>query len=63
MNNEKVEVLREFIALYEKASDKEAFIQMWKESLSMHDVPLTLEDAYDAAYGEALAQLYASEEE
>ena len=61
MNNEMKDLLLRFINLYEQASDKEAFIKMWKETLFTSDKPLTLRDAYDAAYGEALAQVYANE--
>ena len=57
MNNEMKDLLLRFINLYEQAVDKEAFIKMWKETLFTPDEPLTLRDAYDAVYGEALAQL------
>ena len=58
MNKECVEVLRQFIKLYRSAKDKEAFITMWEETLSVpDDKPYTLEDAYNEAYGSALAQL------
>lgn len=62
MNNEMKDLLLHFINLYEQAADKEAFIKMWKETLLTPDKPLTLQDAYDAAYGEALAQVYAEED-
>ena len=52
------EILKQFISCYERFNDKEAFINMWKEILDMEDVaPYTLEDAYNNAYGMALAQL------
>lgn len=55
---ENAEFLKQFISCYEKFQDKEAFISMWKEILNMEDEkPYTLEDAYDNAYGMALAQL------
>lgn len=58
MDKEKVELLKQFISCYEKYTDKEAFINMWKEILNMEDdEPFTLEDAYNNAYGMALAQL------
>ena len=49
--------LLHFIDLYEKAIDKEAFVQSVKEALSVDDYQLTLADAYDSAYGKALEQL------
>ena len=55
-------LLLRFINLYEQANDKEAFIKMWKETLLTPDKPLTLQDAYDAAYGEAIIQVLANEE-
>jgi hypothetical protein len=58
MNRECVEILKQFIKLYKNAKDKEAFITMWEETLSVpDDKPYTLEDAYNEAYGMALAQL------
>jgi len=62
MNAEMKDLLLRFINLYEQANDKEAFIKMWKETLLTPNEPLTLRDAYDAAYGEALAQVYAGED-
>ena len=62
MNEEMKDLLLHFINLYEQANDKEAFIKMWKEALLTPNKPLTLRDAYDAAYGEALAQMYAKED-
>lgn len=55
--NESRDILLKFIELYEQANDKESFIKMWKETLLTPDEPLTLQDAYNAAYGSALAQL------
>ena len=55
---EYVEILKQFIRLYRDAKDKEAFITMWEETLSVPgEEPYTLEDAYNEAYGSALAQL------
>ena len=34
MKPEYVEILKQFIASYELANDKEAFIAMWKEALN-----------------------------
>lgn len=62
MNAEMRDLLLRFINLYEQAANKEAFIKMWKETLLTPNEPLTLRDAYDAAYGEALAQVYAGED-
>lgn len=62
MDNEKVELLRQFIQAYRAAKDKEAFIKMWEDTLdNPEDVPFTLSDAYDEAYGNALIQMYANE--
>jgi hypothetical protein len=62
MDKEKVAVLKQFIQSYKAANDKEAFIEMWESVLdNSEDVPLTLSDAYDEAYGGALIQLYAEE--
>lgn len=62
MDKEKVAVLKQFIQSYKAANDKEAFIEMWESVLdNPEDVPLTLSDAYDEAYGGALIQLYAEE--
>lgn len=63
MKPEYVEILKQFIASYELANDKEAFITMWKEALNTPNEPMTLQDAYDEAYGNALIQVYANEEE
>ncbi len=58
MNKEIVEILKQFIKLYKNAKDKEAFITMWEETLSVpDDKPYTLEDAHNEAYGMALTQL------
>ena len=63
MDKDKVQVLKQFIAAYKAADDKEAFISMWEAALAEPDIPpLTLQDAYDEAYGDALAQYYALEE-
>lgn len=62
MDKEKVAVLKQFIQSYKAANDKEAFIEMWESVLdNSEDVPLTLSDAYDEAYGSALIQVYAEE--
>ena len=57
--NKNREILLQFIKLYDNASDKEAFIQSMKAILSIYAEPLTLEDAYNEAYGSSLIQLYA----
>lgn len=58
MNKECVEILKQFIKLYRNAKDREAFITMWEETLSVpNEEPYTLEDAYNEAYGMALVQL------
>ena len=58
--NKNRELLLQFIKMYEGASDKESFIQSMKAILSIDAEPLTLEDAYNEAYGESLIQLYAN---
>ena len=63
MDNDKVEILRLFINLYDKAVDKEAFMTMWRNFVNAKNEPLTLEDAFDAVEGEASAQVYANMEE
>ena len=63
MDNDKVEILRLFINLYDKAVDKEAFMTMWRNFVNAKNEPLTLEDAFDAVEGEAYAQVYANMEE
>ena len=63
MDKEIVEVLKQFIQAYEAFNDKEAFINMWKDILNNTDSEtLTITDAYDEAYGNALIQVYANEE-
>lgn len=63
MNKEKLELLREFINAYKNSSDKEAFIDMWDSMIPsdfnnfVEEEPMTLQDAYECAYGRALAQL------
>lgn len=59
MDKEKIALLKKFIELYKKAEDKEFFIDTWYTVLSAEpcDEPLTLEDAYNSAYGRALEQL------
>lgn len=61
--NKNREILLQFIKMYEDASDKESFIQSMKAILSIDDEPLTLEDAYNEAYGSSLIQLYANNHE
>lgn len=65
MNREIVEVLKQFIQTYEAFNDKEAFINMWKDILNNidDDVTLTIADAYNEVYGNALVQVYAIDEE
>lgn len=63
MNEEMRQLLLNFIKLYKQANNKEAFIDMWEKTLNTPDTPLTLKDAYDAAYGEAIAQVLANEED
>ena len=64
MDKEIVEVLKQFIQAYEAFNDKEAFITMWKDILNNAETDtLTIADAYDEAYGNALIQVYAKEEE
>lgn len=57
MNEDKKAILLQFIQLYKNANDKEAFITMWEDVLTTPDVPLTLEDAYNSAYGSAINQV------
>ena len=62
MDKEKIAILKQFIQAYKAANDKEAFIEMWESVLdNSEDVPFTLSDAYDEAYGNALIQMYAEE--
>ena len=64
MDKEKVALLKQFIQAYKAARDKETFIKMWEDTLAnAEDVPFTLSDAYDEAYGNALIQVYAMNEE
>ena len=63
MNEQLVNSLKLFIKLYEKAQDKEAFINMWKTFLYATNEPFTLEDGYNEAYGNSIAQIMALEEE
>ena len=60
MDKEKIEFLKQFIQAYKSADDKELFIEMWESVLdNSEEVPFTLSDAYDEAYGNALIQMYA----
>ena len=62
MDKDKVEVLKQFIQAYKAVTNKEAFIKMWDDVLNNSETtPLTLADAYDEAYGNALIQMYAEE--
>ena len=62
MDKEKIEFLKQFIQAYKSADDKESFIEMWESVLdNSEEVPFTLSDAYDEAYGNALIQMYAEE--
>jgi hypothetical protein len=63
MDEKKVDVLKLFIKLYRQAKNKEAFIDSWDELLNTKGTEITLADVYDAAYGEAIAQVLANEEE
>ena len=62
MDKEKIEFLKQFIQAYKASDDKAAFIEMWESVLdNSEEVPFTLPDAYDEAYGSALIQMYAEE--
>lgn len=62
MDKEKIAVLKQFIQAYKAADDKAAFIEMWESVLdNSEEVPSTLSDAYDEAYGNALIQMYAED--
>lgn len=58
MDEQQKELLRNFINLYKKANNKDAFIKMWEDVVNAPEPePYTLKDAYENAYGSALAQL------
>lgn len=63
MNEEMRQFLAEFIRQYREASDKEAFMSAWESLVTTPSEPLTIADAMDAVYGEAIAQVLANEEE